>query len=114
MSLVDGTSVAAPPGQLPNAQRDGAIGVPVPEIVSRTVRDEWAVFTSAVSYERKLGSPSSVRAKVPAAGMVRSLYSIRTLSTMGLPSGCVGTGNTGKSRELPGATSPCQPASTTV
>ncbi len=103
-----------PPGQLPNAHRDEAIGVPVPEIVSRTVSDECAVLVSAVSYERKPGSPSSVRVKVPAAGMVRSLYSIRTRSTMGLPSGCTGTGSTGKRRELPGATSPCHPASTTV
>ena len=39
---------------------------------------------------------------------------IRTRSTIGVPSGCVATGRLGNSRELPGATSPCQPASTTV
>src|SRR5258705_9499905 len=103
MSLVDGTRVAMPPGQLPNAHRDEAIGVPVPEIVSRTVSDECAVFVSAVSYDRKPGSPSSVRVNLPAAGMARSLHSIRTRSAMGLPSGCTGPGSPATKRDVPDA-----------
>ena len=49
MSVVVGTSVAAPPGHLPNAQRLESIGVPVPPTVLRTVRLECAVFMSEVS-----------------------------------------------------------------
>ena len=112
MSVVVGTRLASPVGHVPKAHRSDGMGTLGPSTASRTVNVEWAVSVSAVSYERKLGLPSRVSVKVPACGMVRSEYSMRRAATIGVPSAFVATGKSGKSRLSPGATSPCQPAST--
>ena len=48
-----GTSVVAPPGQRPNAQRSGAIVIFGAPCRSRTVSVDRAVFVSAASYGRQ-------------------------------------------------------------
>ena len=75
----------------------------------RTVSVERLVSRSEGSYGRKFALPSSGRVN-PSA----STYSTRTFATTGRPSDCKAMGKFGTSRSLPGATLPCQPASTYV
>src|SRR5437879_12257843 len=85
MSKVDGTRLACPVGQRPNAQRSDGISILEPFTVSRTVNVERAVFVSALSYERNAAVPSRFIENVPAKGMERSEYSTRINPTIALP-----------------------------
>src|SRR5216684_95344 len=109
-----GTSVSRAPGQVPNAHRSAGTVAFGPRTLSRTVSVEWAVFVLAVSYDVKLALPSRVSVNVPDRGIVRSEYSRCTGATIDVPSSRIAIGNEGIKRWLPGATSPCQPASTIV
>src|SRR2546422_753786 len=114
MSKVDGTRLACPVGQRPNAQRSDAMSVLEPFTVSRTVNVERVVFVSALSYERNAALPSRFIENVPARGMVRSEYSMRMRPTIGLPSLLVAIGRLATSLVGVGRTSPSHPASTIV
>src|SRR5262245_24329965 len=114
MSNEDGTRLPGPVGQRPKAQRSGGMGIFGPLTLSRTVNVAWAVFVSAVSYERKAGLPLRVSVKVPASGRLRSEYSTRIRPTIGLPSGWVAIGSRAARLTAVGTTSPSQPASTIV
>src|SRR6266850_3709320 len=114
MSKVEGTRLACPVGQRPNAQRSDGMSILEPFTVSRTVNVERAVFVSALSYERNAALPSRFIENVPAKGMVRSEYSTRINPTIGLPALLVAIGRLATSLVGVGSTSPSHPASTIV
>src|SRR2546422_11599674 len=114
MSKVDGTRLACPVGQRPNAQRSDGMSILEPFTGSRTVNVERAVFVSALSYERKAALPSRFIENVPAKGMVRSEDSTRINPRIGLPSLWVAIGRVATSLVGVGSTSPSHPASTIV
>src|ERR1700675_4711934 len=114
MSKLEGTRLACPVGQRPNAQRFDGMSTLEPFTVSRTVNVERVVFVSAVSYERNAALPSRFIVNVPARGMVRPEYSPRISPTIGLPSLLVAIGRVATSLVGVGSTSPSHPASTIV
>src|SRR5260370_30432646 len=85
MFVVSATSVARPPGQLPNAHRSAGIATLGARTPSRTVNVECAVLVSAVSDDRKFGLPPSLGGDVPRPGILPVRRLIRTGATIGLP-----------------------------
>src|SRR5215475_11116573 len=115
MSKVDAVKLACPVGQVPKAQRSGAIGVfGLPSSVSRTLNVAWAVFVSAVSYDLNAALPFRFVVKVPASGRLKSEYSMRIGPTIGDPSGFFAIGRFAISLVAVGAISPSHPMSTIV
>src|SRR6267142_6347253 len=92
MSKVEGTRLAAPDGQEPNAHRLEAIAALGASTSSRTVKMACAVLVSAVSYERNPAVPSRFSVWVPESGRFRSEYSTLISPVIGLPSACRATG----------------------
>src|SRR5262245_48600244 len=113
MSKVEPVKLACPVGQVPKAQRSGAIGVlALPRSVSRTVNVAWEVFVSAVSYDLNAALPFRFVVKVPASGRLKSEYSMRIGPTIGEPSAFLAMGKFAISLVGVGAISPSHPMST--